>query len=39
MVGEDEIIETEDEVRASDHSGLGMRKGPGNPPNRKAQQG
>lgn len=36
MVGEDEIIETDDEVRASERGGLGMRKGPGSPPNRKA---
>jgi len=39
MVGEDEIIETDDEVRASEAAGLGMRKAPGAPPNRKAQQG
>jgi hypothetical protein len=40
MVGEDEIIETDDEVRASEGGGgLGMRKGPGAPPNRKAHQG
>jgi len=38
MVGEDEIIETDDEVRASEHSALGVRKGPGAPP-RKAHQG
>jgi hypothetical protein len=36
MVGEDEIIETDDEVRASEHAGLSGRKGP---PNRKAHQG
>jgi len=40
MVGEDEIIETEDEVRASERGGtLGVRKAPGSPPNRKAHQG
>ena len=40
MVGEDEIIETEDEVRASESSiALGVRKAPGAPSNRKAQQG
>ena len=39
MVGEDEIIETDDEVRASESAGLGVRKAPGAPPNRKAQQG
>jgi hypothetical protein len=39
MVGEDEIIETNDEVRASEGGGLGVRKAPGTPPNRKAQQG
>jgi hypothetical protein len=41
MVGEDEIIETEDEVKASEGgAGLGVRKAPGSPPNRgKAQQG
>ena len=39
MVGEDEIIETDDEVRASEHAGLSGRKGPGGPPNRKAHQG
>jgi hypothetical protein len=39
MVGEDEIIETDDEVRASEHAGLGIRKAPANPPARKAQQG
>ncbi len=40
MVGEDEIIETDDEVRASD-SGLplGVRKAAGATPTRKAQQG
>jgi hypothetical protein len=38
MVGEDEIIETDDEVRASEHAGLSGRKGPGGPP-RKAHQG
>jgi hypothetical protein len=38
MVGEDEIIETDDEVRASEHAALGGRKGPGGPP-RKAHQG
>jgi len=40
MVGEDEIIETEDEVRASESgAALGVRKAPGSPPNRKAHQG
>jgi hypothetical protein len=41
MVGEDEIIETDDEVKASEGGvGLGVRKAPGSPPNRgKAQQG
>jgi len=39
MVGEDEIIETDDEVRASEGGGLGVRKAPGTPPNRKAHQG
>ncbi len=40
MVGEDEIIETNDEVRASEGgASLGVRKAPGTPPNRKAQQG
>jgi hypothetical protein len=40
MVGEDEIIETDDEVRASESGAPpGMRKAPGAPPNRKAQQG
>jgi hypothetical protein len=40
MVGEDEIIETEEEVRASDGSvGTGMRKGASSPPNRKAHRG
>ncbi|HXK18044.1 MAG TPA: hypothetical protein VNG33_09585, partial [Polyangiaceae bacterium] len=39
MVGEDEIIETDDEVRASESGGLGVRKAPGAPPNRKAHQG
>jgi hypothetical protein len=40
MVGEDEIIETDDEVRASEGGAtLGVRKAPGGPPNRKAQQG
>jgi hypothetical protein len=39
MVGEDEIIETDDEVRASEHAGLGIRKAPANPPARKAQTG
>jgi hypothetical protein len=39
MVGEDEIIETEEEVRASDSTlPLGVKKAPGAPP-RKAQQG
>jgi hypothetical protein len=38
MVGEDEIIETDDEVRASEHAGLSGRKA-GGPPNRKAHQG
>lgn len=37
MVGEDEIIETEEEVRADGGDGLGARKGPGAPPQRKAQ--
>jgi hypothetical protein len=37
MVGEDEIIETDDEVRASESSALGPRKAPGAPPARKAQ--
>jgi hypothetical protein len=38
MVGEDEIIETEDEVRASEGSvALGVRKTGGAPPNKKAQ--
>lgn len=39
MVGEDEIIETDDEVRASESAQLGGRKAPGGPPARKAQQG
>jgi hypothetical protein len=40
MVGEDEIIETDDELHASDGGGgLGVRKAPASPPNRKAQQG
>jgi len=39
MVGEDEIIETDDEVRASESGGLGVRKAPGGTPNRKAHQG
>lgn len=39
MVGEDEIIETDDEARVSEGGGLGVRKAPGSPPNRKAQQG
>ena len=40
MVGEDEIIETEDEVKASEGGGShGVRKAPASPPNRKAQQG
>jgi len=40
MVGEDEIIETEDEVRAPDGlPTVGMRKGLGAPPARKAQPG
>ena len=40
MVGEDEIIETEEEVRASDGNvGLGVRKASGAPPSRKAHQG
>jgi hypothetical protein len=40
MVGEDEIIETDDEVRASEGgAALGGRKAPGAPPNRKAHQG
>ena len=39
MVGEDEIIETEEEVRAPDgQATIGGRKGLGSPPNRKAQQ-
>jgi hypothetical protein len=40
MVGEDEIIETEEEVRASEGGvTLGVRKALAAPPNRKAQQG
>ena len=40
MVGEDEIIETDDEVRASEGgASLGVRKALGAPPNRKAHQG
>ncbi|HEX2869935.1 MAG TPA: hypothetical protein VHP33_01740 [Polyangiaceae bacterium] len=41
MVGEDEIIESDDEVRASEGgASLGVRKAPASPPNRgKAQQG
>jgi hypothetical protein len=39
MVGEDEIIETDDEARASEGGGLGVRKAPATPPNRKAHQG
>jgi hypothetical protein len=40
MVGEDEIIETEEEVRASDGGiGTGTRKGHSSPPNRKAHRG
>lgn len=40
MVGEDEIIETEDEVRASEGSiALGVRKAAGAPPAKKANQG
>jgi hypothetical protein len=40
MVGEDEIIETDDEARASEGGGgLGVRKASATPPNRKAQQG
>jgi hypothetical protein len=39
LVLEDEIIETDEEVRASDHSGLGVRKAGGSPPSKKAQQG
>jgi len=40
MVGEDEIIETEEEVRAPDGlPTVGMRKGLGAPPARKAQPG
>jgi hypothetical protein len=40
MVGEDEIIETDDELKASEGGGaLGVRKAPGSPPNRKAHQG
>jgi hypothetical protein len=39
MVGEDEIIESDDEVRASEGGAIGVRKAPGSPPNRgKAQQ-
>jgi hypothetical protein len=40
MVGEDEIIETDDEVQASEGGvALGIRKAPGAPPNRKSHQG
>jgi len=39
MVGEDEIIETDDEVRASDSAGLGIRKSAASSSERKAQQG
>jgi len=39
LVLEDEIIETDEEVRASDHAGLGVRKAGGTPPSKKAQQG
>jgi hypothetical protein len=39
MVGEDEIIETDDEIRASEGGAPSVRKAPGAPPNRKAQQG
>jgi hypothetical protein len=40
MVGEDEIIETDEEVRASESTAPpGMRKVMAAPPNRKAQQG
>ena len=40
MVGEDEIIETDEEVRASEGAvSLGVRKAPGSPPNRKTHQG
>jgi hypothetical protein len=40
MVGEDEIIETEDEVRASEGSiALGVRKAGGAPPAKKFGQG
>lgn len=40
MVGEDEIIETEDEVRPSEGQiALGVKKAAGGPPHRKAQQG
>jgi hypothetical protein len=41
MVGEDEIIETDEELKASESGGvLGVRKAsPGSPPNRKAHQG
>ena len=39
MVGEDEIIETDDEVRASESVGLGVRKAGGAPPAKKAGQG
>ncbi len=39
MVGEDEIIETDEELRASEGGAtLGVRKALGSPPNRKAQQ-
>jgi hypothetical protein len=39
LVLEDEIIETDDEVRASESAGLGVRKAAGGPPAKKAQQG
>ena len=40
MVGEDEIIETDDELKASEGgAALGVRKAAGSPPNRKAHQG
>lgn len=40
MVGEDEIIETDEEIKASESGGaLGVRKATASPPNRKAHQG
>jgi hypothetical protein len=39
MVGEDEIIETDEEVRASESAAPGPRKALAAPPSRKAQQG